>query len=85
MKRTTTVSKLKVGDSFEFIPTPWYGVETILEITEHTARHIDWGYLPRALRFKTVKTFDLKCSAAVVNPPALHYGISSSTKVRIIC
>ena len=78
--RLSKIKNLKIGTIFSLIPTPWYGTEKVISITKRE-ESVMVSYLP--LKFGKKYSYDLKCDAAVVNPPAVHYGIPENTEIFI--
>lgn len=79
-ERDGKIKNLKVGMTFSFIPEPWYGKETVKSVTKHSET-ILVSYQP--LKFGKRFKYDLKCDAAVVNPPAVHYLMDGEIEIKI--
>jgi hypothetical protein len=79
--KITTVSKLKLGQRFQWIPNAWYGTGKL--IYKARREQISFHGYPVATAVSTY-IYDLEYDAAVVNPPAIIYGVPGSTKVRLL-
>lgn len=78
----TTISKLRVGQFFRFIPDDWFGVARLTE-KRRQEDHVEHSYYG----FREVSrhpVFDIWFDADVVNPPGIIYGINGNTKVRVV-
>lgn len=79
LMKTTTVSKLKIGQRFQWIPNAWYGTGKLV----YKIRREQYIWVP-SKGSKKMFIYDLKYDAAVVNPPAVIYGVLGSTKVKLV-
>lgn len=71
---TCRVSDLQVGQRFSWIPAAWFGPCELLSTTRRSVWDVKKGYA----------VYDLKYSAAVVNPPGVAYGVPANTRVRLL-
>lgn len=76
--KTITISKLKVGQRFSFVPAQWFGAAKLI----YKKRR--WDYVVGNGVVHKIYKYDIKFDAKVVNPPGIEYGIASDTKVRLL-
>jgi hypothetical protein len=73
-----TLSQVRVGQRFNFVPEEWYGECKLL--TKRKYMKYDW--VSSKMAGKVI--YDITFDANVVNPPGVIYGISGSTKVILL-
>jgi len=80
--KTTTVSSLRVGQRFKWIPNAWYGPAKLL--TKKKIPDVFWTLVRGKSVMRKQFKYDLRFDAAVVNSPGMEYGIPGDRKVRVL-
>lgn len=75
------LSRLRIGQRFNWVPAQWFGEGRLTHKSKRVLIEFVWKG-ERLIPKKSI-VYDLKYHAAVVNPPAVDYGIKANTKVKV--